>query len=256
MAAQQLQDYCYVDDSLLGGSAEDVKRMRGSRMDGNYSGTVPRILAKCAMRVKFMAVSGSQDVWEAGQLAGKTLGVSYHLAEDEIFFQLKPGFYTAKAKSSDQVRDFTLLDATQVRKIAEGSLQFTRRQALSMVIGLYNPLGLASPALVQGKLLLQRLYEPQVKAGWDADLPTEEKKLWASWFETLLLLAEATFPRSTRPTQAIGSPRLVGFGDASMVAICVALYVIWTDQQGRHHPRLLTGKCRVAPLLGTTVPRG
>ena len=143
-----------------------------------------------------MAVSGSQDVWEAGQLAGKTLGVSYRLAEDEIFFQLKPGFYTAKAKSSNQVRDFTLLDATQVRKIAEGSRQFTRRQALSMVMGFYDPLGLASPALVQGKLLLRRLYEPQVKAGWDADLPTEEKKLWASWFEMLLLPAEATFPRS------------------------------------------------------------
>ena len=51
-----------------------------------------------------------------------------------------------------------------------------------MVMGLYDPLGLVSPALVQGKLLLRRLYEPHVKAGWDSDLPVEEKKLWASWF--------------------------------------------------------------------------
>ena len=85
---------------------EDVERMRGSKVDGDYSGTVPRILAKGAMRVKFMVVSGSQDAWEADQLAGKTLGVSYRLAADKIFFQLKPGFYTAKA--------FTLLDAAQV----------------------------------------------------------------------------------------------------------------------------------------------
>ena len=29
MAAQQLQDFCYVDDSILGGSQEDAERMRG-----------------------------------------------------------------------------------------------------------------------------------------------------------------------------------------------------------------------------------
>ena len=98
MAAQQLQDYCYVDDSLLGGSREDVERMRGSRTDGEYSGTVPQILAKGAMRVKFMAVSGSQDAWEADQLAGKTLGVSYRLAEDVIFFQLRPGLLHRQGK--------------------------------------------------------------------------------------------------------------------------------------------------------------
>ena len=41
-----------------------------------------------------------------------------------------------------------------------------------------------------------------------------------------------------------------------MLALCVCIYVVWTDQEGRHHPRLLTGKCRVSPLLGTTIPRG
>ena len=70
-SAQQLQDYCYFDDSLLGSSAEDVACMQGERKDGTYTGTV---LAKGAMRVKFMAVSGSQDTWEAELLARKDLG--------------------------------------------------------------------------------------------------------------------------------------------------------------------------------------
>ena len=46
---------------------------------GRYTGTVPKILAYGAMEVKFMAMSGSDDPWEADQLAGKTLGVSYRL---------------------------------------------------------------------------------------------------------------------------------------------------------------------------------
>ena len=41
-----------------------------------------------------------------------------------------------------------------------------------------------------------------------------------------------------------------------MSAICAVVYVIWTDVHGAHHPRVLTGKCRVAPLVGTTIPRG
>ena len=48
----------------------------------------------------------------------------------------------------------------------------------------------------------------------------------------------------------------MGFGDASLIALCVCLYVVWTDSEGRHHPRILAGKCRVSPLLGTTIPRG
>ena len=41
-----------------------------------------------------------------------------------------------------------------------------------------------------------------------------------------------------------------------MSAICAVVYIMWTDAEGIHHPRVLTGRCRVAPLLGTTIPRG
>ena len=41
-----------------------------------------------------------------------------------------------------------------------------------------------------------------------------------------------------------------------MLGLCAVLYVVWTDSKGRSHPRVLTGKCRVAPLVGTTIPRG
>ena len=58
MAADQLQNYSYVDDSIMGGTAEEVRRMRGERVGDSYTGTVPRILAMGAMQVKFMAVSG------------------------------------------------------------------------------------------------------------------------------------------------------------------------------------------------------
>ena len=54
----------------------------------------------------------------------------------------------------------------------------------------------------------------------------------------------------------MGGPRLVGFCDSSEVAVCASLYVVWKTEDGGATVRLLMAKCRVAPLLGMTVPRG
>ena len=59
-----------------------------------------------------------------------------------------------------------------------------------------------------------------------------------------------------RPPGAVGSPRLAGFCDASLLAVCVGVYVVWTHADKVNTSRLLMGKCRVAPLLGMTIPRG
>ena len=54
----------------------------------------------------------------------------------------------------------------------------------------------------------------------------------------------------------MGGPRLVGFCDSSELAVCAALYVVWTSKEQGTTVELLMGKCRVAPLLGMTIPRG
>ena len=81
---------------------------------------------------------------------------------------IRPGFYVAKSKSTDQVREWKLLSKREVDEMAGDKFVFTRRQALSMVMGVYDPLGLVSPALLHGKLLLRQLYGPEACGGWDA----------------------------------------------------------------------------------------
>ena len=205
-ASQQLKDNSYVDDSILGGTPADIERMRGRRTEQGYTGTVARILNQGGMSVKFMAVSGSSDPEEDRQLGGKSLGVCYRLRRDKIYFVLPPCYYSGKSTSSDVPRELVVLSRSEVKKLAAGDFKFTRRQALSMVMSMYDPLGLVSPALVRGKMLLRRLYEPEVAKTWDSDLPQSEKSRWADWFNGLLDPIEATFPRSTRPRNATGEP--------------------------------------------------
>ena len=256
LAAQQLKDKSYVDDSILGGSRAEAERMRGERVGDGYTGTVAQILAKGAMTIKFMAISGSTDDFEDEQLGGKCLGVGYRLAADEIEFRISPCFYLKKAASSDVAREVMVMKTKDVARLQAGVLGFSRRQALSMVMGLYDPLGLVGPVLLTGKLLLRRLYAPETVASWDHDLPTTEKQRWASWFTELQEPYEVVFPRATRPPQALGLPRLAGFCDSSELAVCAIVYVVWDTQDGGVCARLLMGKCRVAPLVGMTIPRG
>ena len=103
---------------------------------------------------------------------------------------------------------------------------------------------------------MRRLYTSGSTRGWDDDIANDEKKTWSTWFRELLKQPEIRFPRSTKPEDAQGQPRLVGFCDALDQAVCAVLYVVWMRCQGQPTSRLLIGKCRVTPLLGTMIPRG
>lgn len=47
----------------------------------------------------------------------------------------------------------------------------TKRQVLSSISKLFDPLGLASPLVVKAKLIMQATW--QLNLGWDEDIPTK-----------------------------------------------------------------------------------
>jgi hypothetical protein len=132
----------------------------------------------------------------------------------------------------------------------------TQRNILSCIMGEYDPLGIISPALVRSKLMLRDLYGKEAKRGWDDALSREETQEWVERFSRQMVDGAAVFPRSVRPKEARGGPDLVGFADSSLQALCVAIYAVWDLQDESREARLLTAKCRVTPLHGTSIPRG
>ena len=251
--AQQIIDHTYVDDSLLGGSKEEVILMKGKRDDGQ-DGEVARILGMGGMRAKFMAVSGDSDPLQAIPIGGKVLGLEYQLAEDSIQMAIPvslagSGSPNSKAKDLDLVKE-------EVINIQEGRGKLTKRMVLSFLMAAYDPLGLISPALVKGKLLLRRLYGPQALK-WDQTLPQQEQEAWATWFLEVMRGGTARFPRTTIPKDDQGEVWMAGFSDASLDAMCAIIYVLWVPK-GQSTPTtssILVAKCRVTPSHGTSVPR-
>lgn len=68
---------------------------------------------------------------------------------------------------------------------------YTRRGVLSVVNAVYDPLGLAVPVLLEGKLLLQQLVRMgrgknnNATLGWDDPLPDSLLQKWQRWRDSL-----------------------------------------------------------------------
>ena len=95
-----------------------------------------------------------------------------------------------------------------------GDKPFTRCGMLSMISQIYDPLGLAAPFLLKGKIILQDLH--QNNYSWDDIVPSNFIKDWESWKVQLHLLENVVMKmfQITRLCQ-ISCCSLHHFSDAS-----------------------------------------
>ena len=104
----------------------------------------------------------------------------------------------------------------------------TKRSILSKLARIYDPLGLASPTTLTGKLVYRSACDS--KMPWDADLPEPLRKKWKEWNETL---ESYTIPRSLASYhQPIQEITLHGFGDASSNGVCAVIYAVVKQEDG------------------------
>ena len=73
----------------------------------------------------------------------------------------------------------------------------TRRGALSALNSIYDPLGMAAPFLLPGKLIMQRICVEASAAGlgWDDPLGEEIQATWTAWRNTMVHLESVQVPR-------------------------------------------------------------
>lgn len=132
----------------------------------------------------------------------------------------------------------------------------TRRNLLSTVSSVFDPLGLAAPFVLPGKLLLQDLCRRGVD--WDVEIAVHDAKVWSAFLSNLEHLMGLSVPRCFRPHNAFGKVARVEmhhFSDASANAYGTASYIRFVNDYGDVYCSLVLGKARVAPLKKITIPR-
>ena len=128
--------------------------------------------------------------------------------------------------------------------------QSTKRSLLGKLSKVYDPLGLASPTTLSGKLLYRKACELTI--AWDSELPEDLAKEISQWEERLPV--SITVPRPlTAHREKITNIDLHCFGDASGKGVSAALYAVVTQPSGVN-VGLVTAKARLAKQ-GLTIPR-
>nr|CAH7737234.1 unnamed protein product [Callosobruchus chinensis] len=128
----------------------------------------------------------------------------------------------------------------------------TKRLILSIISQLFDPMGLISPCVIIGKVLIQKLWLEKID--WDSPVSEELKIEWLKLRNNLAELNKLKIDRQVVCNEAV-KIELHGFSDASAEAYGAAVYVRSVDINGKIHVCLLCAKSRVAPLKTISIPR-
>ena len=168
---------------------------------------------------------------EVSKRCQKVLGLSWDCEKDCIEFSFK--------KLVDRAREMNL----------------TKRNLLSLLAGLFDPLGIISPMIVCMKILFQNLCCEN--RGWDEELEGNSSRKFHEWIVDLSKIEGISISRCIyeRPKQEVLECELHRFGDASSKAYCAVVYLVYKTNEGTS-AKLLTSKspprAHVGKDFGTT----
>ncbi len=126
----------------------------------------------------------------------------------------------------------------------------TKRTILSKLAKVYDPLGLVSPIILEGKLIFRDVCKTKVP--WDADIREPLRRRWNEWEKSLP--KEVTVPRLiVNYREPVLSVELHTFGDASTKGVGAVVYSVVRQRSGTTQ-QLVAAKSRLAKE-GLTIPR-
>lgn len=131
----------------------------------------------------------------------------------------------------------------------------TKRGLLSTIGAMYDPLGIVSPFMLKGRLIMQDLC--RMNLGWDELVPKGHKEEWEQWKGSLKELSGISVDRCVKPANfgSIVSSQIHYFSDASEKGYGSVAYLRLCNREGKVHCTFLFGKSHVAPLKAVTIPR-
>lgn len=230
LASEILKNEIYVDDILSGGhTVAEARRKQQQLIEILNSAAFPlkKITANNRAMLEGIAPEDllDEDILNFDYSSTvKTLGIRWNALSDTFYY---------------------VTGHINVDPIA------TKRQILSVIARLFDPLGWLGPTIIIAKLLMQQLWEE--KCDWDEAVPLHLLAKWKTFRENLCHLHTLKIPRWVNfvSKQRV---QIHGFCDASERAYCGAVF-IRTFNTDKFSSNLLVAKTRVAPLKHTTIPK-
>ncbi|KAL0869042.1 hypothetical protein ABMA27_007359 [Loxostege sticticalis] len=164
---------------------------------------------------------------------GRTLGLIWDAESDELSFN------TVLVRVPQEVKT---LERTP-----------TKREALSAVMSIFDPLGLLSYYTIRAKIIIQRVW--RLQTNWDEELPDELANEFRTWLSGVESLRSLRLSRLYAHTGGVTRKQLHVFCDASECAYATAIYWLVEYEDSSKRVILTAAKARVAPIKAQTIPR-
>ena len=253
----KLMSSLYVDDVSAGGNTVDetfefYQQSKRIMKEGNFnlrkwhssSSELSKKIASAEEKESRKSVENPQISEEDETFTSTTIGKNVLLANT-----------TQKilGLNWDSKEDTIVYNLSALAKLHAGE-PVTKRNVLSLIAKIFDPLGLITPITTMLKVFMQRLFE--IKLDWDEPLPATLQSEWASLIMDLESIGNLSVPRyyfgdlQGKPDKI----ELFGFCDSSETAYAAVVYAKITSQ-GRTSVKLVMSKTRVTPLSRPTIPR-
>ncbi|XP_050665160.1 uncharacterized protein LOC126965567 [Leptidea sinapis] len=121
----------------------------------------------------------------------------------------------------------------------------TKRQVLSDIARLYDPMGWIAPVVVTAKVFIQKLWKSGL--AWDDELPVDLLNEWLKYRSQLTELKTILIPRWLHFTQDC-EVELHAFADASQTAYAGVVFSRSVNEKGDVHVHLLASKTKETPI--------
>ncbi|UYV80538.1 hypothetical protein LAZ67_19000508 [Cordylochernes scorpioides] len=228
-ASKILKTDFYVDDLLSGATTieeakvliDDIRKilLSGGFCIRKWMSNVPEVLSEVPEALK------AHDSYEIGDNSSvKILGINWNPSTDN---------FTITVNSLKDV--------------------YSKRQLLSDISRIYDPLGWLSPVIISFKILFQTLWKQDLD--WDDPLSESLCSHWRRVKMDLAMLNHIKIPRYISCKGLIHSLELHGFCDASESAYSSVVYMKSRFKSGHVQVTLIAAKTKVAPLKATSIPR-
>ncbi|XP_044007558.1 uncharacterized protein LOC122852058 [Aphidius gifuensis] len=228
-AAHILKNDLYVDDLLTGASnISETRQLRdkivkllkhGQFNIRQWASNEPKLIADLSN------VNVNSNFLLDKNCTLKTLGISWEAKFDVIKYSVKSIVMPEK---------------------------ITKRNILSEIARIYDPLGLVGPVVLHAKKIMQEIW--QAKVDWDESVPIHIYTSWQIFVDELKYLNNISFDRHIL-TDISCDVQVHGFCDASNIGYGACLFIRTTLADQSIHCRLLCAKSRVAPIKQITIPR-
>jgi hypothetical protein len=185
-----LRDF-YVDDVLTGADSLETALQIRKELTTILQQAGFELRKFASNNITLLPSNNSSDKFTSldMQTQNKTLGVIWEHNTDNIKYSVDPGQLT--------------------------SHKFTKRNILSIIAKLFDPLGLVGPVTVVAKIILQEVWASKID--WDDSLPSTILSKWSTFLQNFITLNSLTVPHKVINNTFYIRAELHGFSDSSAI---------------------------------------